>query len=176
MGTETGVFTKKLPGWIFVIAMFFAAVAVVIIAWGAILFLREINNASLAMAESSKGNHRPVQIVGWKTFKDAEDGFQVQYPPIYEIVKDDSWSNAVGIFYDKQNSPQSYSGAIEVWNSADGFKNSSLHQSQNPKFLKKVGEKYITIDYIKATMEEEVFNGIVSTFKVIEVCTGETCK
>jgi hypothetical protein len=38
---------QKLPGWVFVIAMFIAAITVVLIAWGAILVLRDVDKISL---------------------------------------------------------------------------------------------------------------------------------
>jgi len=43
MNQEINIFAKKLPGWMFVVAMFFAAVAVVLIAQGAFLIIDDMS-------------------------------------------------------------------------------------------------------------------------------------
>lgn len=81
---KSTIFTKRLPGWIFVVAMFFAAVAVVLIAWASMSIIADIDKTSTSIANASQNTIRPDQVAAWKTYTNEELGIELKYPTTYE--------------------------------------------------------------------------------------------
>lgn len=62
-------------------------------------------------------NPQPAVPDGWLTYKNTQYGFEISYPPEFQVLDDQDslygWPNAVVLFY---NGGQSYDIAIQVWN------------------------------------------------------------
>jgi hypothetical protein len=63
----------------------------------------------------------PSAPAGWLTYQNPQYGFEISYPPEYQVLEDQDslsgWPNAVVLLY---NGGQSYDIAIQVWdNQAD---------------------------------------------------------
>jgi hypothetical protein len=60
--------------------MFFAAVAVVSIAWASMSIIADIDKTSTSIANASQNTTRPDQFKDWKTYTNTKYGFEIKYP------------------------------------------------------------------------------------------------
>ncbi len=102
--------------------------------------------------------------LNWKTYTSKKYHFQISYPPEYKALDDAEnlygWPHAVVLLY---NGGQSYDIPIEVWDTADAYK--QKYGTGNYKYVvKQIGGKYITI--LNAT-DLESNEAVIQTFKEV---------
>lgn len=105
----------------------------------------------------------PSAPAGWSTYQNAQYGFEISYPPEYQVLEDpdslSGWPNAVVLFY---NGGQSYDIAIQVWDSQADL---DANFSNDPR-VQSVSANGKIISLFDVTQEPENA-AVIATFRLL---------